>query len=83
MQAKNAGTLLSGPHFSSVAVSASGRMERLTTVSPLAFCRFKRWMAQQVDRNPMKKSRDLLQAELVERAVQEFLPHLLTDLQTA
>lgn len=77
VQARNAGSLLDAPRFSSVIVAASGHMARMNTVSPLAFCRFKRWMAEQPDRDPLKRSRDLRQAEVVARLVDEYLPHLL------
>lgn len=76
VQAKRAGALLSSPRFSSVIVSPSGYMARMETVSPLTFIKFKRWMAAQPDRDPMKVSRDQLQASLVEQLVQEYLPHL-------
>jgi len=76
VQAKRAGALLSSPRFSSVIVSPSGYMARMETVSPLTFIKFKRWMAAQPDRDPMKVSRDQLQASLVEQLVEEYLPHL-------
>lgn len=76
VQAKRAGNLLSAEPFSSVIVSASGHMARIHTVSPWAFARFKRWMAAQPDRDPMKRQRDELQAALVEDLAEEYLPHL-------
>lgn len=75
-QAKRTGVLLSGPRFSSMIVSPSGHMARMDTISPLAFVKFKRWMADQPDRDPMKTSRDVLQAELVDRLVETYLPNL-------
>lgn len=77
--AKNAGILLDGPPFSAIIVSASGHMARMNTISPLTFIQFKRWMAEQADRDTMKRSRDLLQANLVEELVSEYLPQLLTQ----
>ena len=76
VQAKNAGALLDGPRFSSMIVSVSGHMARMNTISPLAFVRFKRWLAEQPDRDTMKRRRDNLQADLVEELVEEYLPHL-------
>ena len=76
--ARNAGVLLDGPPFSAIVVSASGHMARMNTISPLTFINFKRWMAEQADRDTMKRSRDLLQANLVEELVCEYLPQLLT-----
>lgn len=75
-QARRAGALLSGPKFSSMIVSPSGYMARMETISPLTFIKFKRWMASQPDRDPMKVSRDGLQAGMVEQLVEEYLPHL-------
>lgn len=76
VQAKITGVLLSGPRFSSMIVSPSGYMARMETISPLTFVKFKRWMAAQADRDPMKTSRDSLQADLVEQLIEEYLPHL-------
>jgi hypothetical protein len=72
--AERAEVLLSSKRFSAVIVSASGRMARMTTVAPLAFADFKRWMAQAPGREDLKRSRDQLQAELVEELVEEYLP---------
>ena len=77
--ARNAGILLDGPSFSAIIVSASGHMARMNTISPLIFIQFKRWMAEQAERDTMKRSRDLLQANLVEELVNEYLPQLLTQ----
>jgi hypothetical protein len=76
--ARNAGILLDGPPFSAIIVSASGHMARMNTISPVTFIQFKRWMAGQADRDTMKRSRDLLQADLVEELVNEYLPQLIT-----
>lgn len=76
-QAKRAGVLLGSPRFSSMIVSSSGYMARMETISPLAFVKFKRWMAAQPDRDPMKISRDSLQADIVEQLVEEYLPYLI------
>jgi len=57
-------------------VSGNGRMARMTTISPVAFAKAKRWIATQDDREPLKRDRDVLQAELVEEMVAEFFPNL-------
>lgn len=77
VQAKRAGILLDGEKFSAVIVSSTGRMARINTVSPVTFAKFKRWMAEQDNREPLKRQRDVLQAELVEEMVAEFFPNLL------
>lgn len=76
VQARRAGDLLNAPSFSEVVVAQSGQMARLTTIQPAAFAEFKRWMAQQPDRDPLKRRRDVLQAEAVEWLLSERLPHL-------
>ena len=74
--ARNAGLLLDGPRFSAMIVSTTGHMARMNTISPISFVRFKRWMAEQPDRDPMKRQRDILQANMVEELISEYLPHL-------
>ena len=74
--AKNAGLLLDGPRFSAMIVSTTGHMARMHTISPGTFVRFKRWMADQPDRDAMKRQRDILQANMVEELIDEYLPHL-------
>jgi len=74
VQAKRASVLLEAPEFSSVVVATNGAMARMNTVAPTTFIEFKRWMAEQPDRDPLKRNRDLLQADAVERIVKEYLP---------
>jgi hypothetical protein len=76
VQAKNAASLLSAPPFTCMIVSTNGHMARIRTVAPTVFSTFKRWMAAQPGRDPLKKSRDALQADMVDKVVQEYLPHL-------
>lgn len=76
VQARNAEQLVSAPRFSSVVVAANGTMARMNTVHPLAFVRFKRWLAQRPDRDPLKVARDKLQADTVAQLVDEYLPQL-------
>lgn len=75
-QARNADVLLSAPRFSSVIVSTSGHMARMNTISPVVFIQFKRWMSEQPDRDPLKRSRDIRQARMVDALIGEYLPHL-------
>jgi len=76
VQARRAGVLMAGPRFSSMIVATNGAMARMNTVSPLVFASFKRWMAGTPDREALKRGRDLMQAELVEALIEEYLPHL-------
>ena len=73
-QARQAHVLMDAPEFSAVVVASNGSMARMNTLHPIAFARFKRWMSGQPDRDPLKRRRDALQAEVVENMVQEYLP---------
>lgn len=75
-QAERAGVLLASEPFSTMIVSPSGDMARMVTVSPLVFAKFKRWLSTQPSREPMKRDRDAIQADTVERIAEEYLPHL-------
>lgn len=75
-QAERAAELLNAPRFSALIVAPSGDMAGMTTISPIAFAKFKRWLAAQPTRDPMKRSRDTLQVEVVEQLAAEYLPHI-------
>jgi len=75
-QAPRAQELLDAPGFSAVIVATDGDMARMNTLDPIAFARFKRWMSELQDRDPLKRRRDALQAQLVEAVVRDYLPHL-------
>lgn len=77
--ARRAEVFLNAPVFDSMVVSPSGHMARMRAVSPVTFIGFKRWIAVQQDRDPLKAPKDSLQADLVERLVEEYLPHLISD----
>ena len=79
VQAKRADELVNAPEFSEIVVAENGALARMTTIHPAVFVSFKRWMSQQSDRDPLKRRRDALQADAVEWALHERLPHLLPD----
>lgn len=76
VQAPNAHLLLDAPAFSAVVVASTGAMARMNTLHPLAFARFKHWMAQLPGRDARKKQRDELQAKAAEAVVSKYLPQL-------
>jgi hypothetical protein len=76
VQAKRAADLVNAPEFTEIVVAEGGVMARLTTIHPAVFVSFKRWMSKEPDRDPIKRRRDALQADAVEWALQERLPHL-------
>jgi hypothetical protein len=79
VRARNADWLLSAPKFEAVIVGANGEMSKMVTVDPRAFALFKVWMAEQKDRDPVKKLRDLNQAKVVVSLIQTCLPQLSFD----
>lgn len=79
VQAKRADELANAPEFSEIVVAENGTLARLTTIHPAVFVSFKRWMAKEPDRDPLKRRRDALQADAVEWALHERLPHLLMN----
>ncbi|MEY4713609.1 MAG: hypothetical protein RIS88_3059 [Pseudomonadota bacterium] len=77
-QAPRAQDLLDAPGFTAVIVATDGDMARMNTLHPLAFASFKRWMSGLKDRDALKRRRDALQAQVVERVVRDYLPQLQT-----
>lgn len=75
-QVGNGAQMASAERFAQMVVSASGHMALMTTLHPVAFSRLKQALAASPTRDPLKKSRDALQARVVSQLVQEFLPHL-------
>jgi hypothetical protein len=75
-QARRANVLLDAPAFSAVLVATNGSMARMNTVHPATFITFKRWLGNQTQRDPLKRRRDLLQADTVQTLLENYLPHL-------
>ena len=75
-QARRANVRLDSPSFSAVIVASNGTMARMNTIHPATFVAFKRWMSTQTEREPMKRRRDVLQADTVQTMLETYLPHL-------
>jgi hypothetical protein len=75
VEAEKSGMLLDRPKMSEMIVSVTGRMARMNTVAPDVFVKTKRWIATLDNRNALKRRRDLLQADLVDEIIREYLPH--------
>lgn len=73
VQAQRAEAFLNTPRFEQVIVSVTGRMAMMRTIPPAVFVDFKRWMAQLDTRPAGKRRRDLLQAGIVQRMLDERL----------
>ena len=76
VQARRTNVLLDSPSFSSVIVATNGAMTRMNTVHPATFMTFKRWLASQGERDPLKRRRDARQADAVEVLQAQYLPQL-------
>ena len=56
---------MSVARFDQVVVGVNGGMARIRTVHPLDFARIKRELSTDRNRNPLKKTKDLAQADMV------------------
>jgi hypothetical protein len=55
-------------------IATTGRMALMRTVVPMSFVAFKRWLGKEVPmRSPIKRRRDLAQADAVQRMLDEGL----------
>lgn len=70
-------SLTTARRFEHVVVSATGRMTLMRTIAPDAFVKFKRWMAKSAPhRAEIKRRRDLRQAQIVQKLMDEGLLHV-------
>jgi hypothetical protein len=65
--------MLGAKRFSQVIVASNGTMARMHTVAPDAFIKIKRALSTSRSRDPLKKPKDALQANIVDELVREFL----------
>ena len=77
VQVGNGAQMASAERFAQMVVSTSGHMAMMTTLHPATFSRLKLALSRNPGRDPLKKSRDALQAQAVAQLLQEMLPHLL------
>lgn len=74
VQAVRASVLTDAAAFEQVVVSATGRMALMRTIPPGVFVEFKRWLADAApQRSPLKRRRDLRQAQVVQALLDEGL----------
>lgn len=71
VMAERAKLLTEAPRFSHVVIGATGKMAVMHTISPVTFVEFKRWLADRPNREPSKRRRDALQAQTVQRLMDE------------
>jgi hypothetical protein len=68
--------LESAPAFEAIAIDERGEPLRIVTSDPRVFAAHKLWLSQRLDREPIKKRRDLAQARLTAQIVTTYFPHL-------
>jgi hypothetical protein len=74
VRAKRASVLNQSPLFVHPVISATGKLATMRTVDPKTFMEFKRWMAEHSqNREPLKRRRDLLQAQIVQDLLEQGL----------
>lgn len=66
--------LANAPAVVEIAIAANGLPVRMKAPDPRAFLIHKYWLSNQVDRDPLKKQRDLHQAEILFEAIINYLP---------
>ncbi len=76
VQVPSGQALVSSGRFSQIVVATSGAMARMDTIHPADFARIKRALAGRADRDPLKKSKDELQAHVADQLLAGYLPHL-------
>ncbi|WP_311222241.1 MULTISPECIES: GSU2403 family nucleotidyltransferase fold protein [unclassified Acidovorax] len=76
VQVGNVEQMASAARFSQMVVSASGHMAMMTTLHPVTFSQLKDALTRSPTRDPLKKSRDALQAQVVTQLVDEMMPHM-------
>lgn len=67
--------LANSPRIEQVVIAANGAPLMMPVPDPRAFAVHKAWLSHQVDREPVKKQRDLNQALMVINLLREYLPN--------
>lgn len=67
--------MVAGRKFQQLVVAASGHMARMQTLHPLDFVRIKTQLAASQQRDPLKRPKDKLQAEVVRKLWDSYLQH--------
>lgn len=78
VQVSSGSRMLGAERFSQVVVASNGAMARMTTVSPAAFVKINRALSTSRTRDPLKKSKDALQADIAQELMDEFMVGLRT-----
>jgi hypothetical protein len=73
VEAECAASLQGASQFQTIIVSTSGQMARMRTATPVVFAKTKRWLSELDTRETVKRQRDKLQAEIVEKLIADHL----------
>lgn len=76
VQVSNGAQMSSVARFLQMVVAASGHMALMTTLHPAVFSRLKQALAFSPTPDPLKRSRDALQARAVGELVEEIMLHM-------
>lgn len=68
--------LENAPAFEAIAIDEKGGPLRLVVPDPRIFAAHKFWVSKRADREPIKRRRDLAQAQAVARLTTQYLEHL-------
>ena len=79
MEVPNLEWLANAPRIEQVVIAANGSAVIMPVPDPRAFAIHKAWLSHQINREPVKKQRDLNQALMVMNLVREYLPNLAID----
>jgi hypothetical protein len=71
--------LQNSPPFEAVAIDEKGEPVRIVVPDPRVWAVHKLWLSKRADRQPIKRRRDLAQAEVVGALVATYLTHLPFD----
>ena len=75
VQVSSGEKMVAGRKFQQLVVAASGQMALMQTLHPLDFVRIKTQLALSLQRDPLKRPKDKLQAEVVQGLWDNYLQH--------
>lgn len=65
--------MLGAARFSQIVVASNGAMARMTTIAPEAFVKLKRLLSSSASRDPLKRGKDALQAQVVQSLMDDYM----------
>lgn len=71
--------LANAPRIEQVVIAANGQPVMMPVPDPRAFAIHKAWLSERLDREPVKKQRDLNQARMLSDCLKEYLPNFPLD----